>query len=272
MDHSPPPVTRRQVDAAEDRRAARAWWDGDAQAYLAEHGSVLGDADFLWGPEGLREADARLLGEVAGRRVLEVGAGAAQCSRWLAGAGAQPVALDLSAQMLREAAGLDRATGVAVARVQADAVRLPFADAVFDAACSAYGAVPFVGRSAEVMAEVARVLRPGGRWVFSVTHPVRWAFPDDPGPPGLTATASYFDRRPYVEQDEHGRATYVEHHRTLGDRVREIVAAGFELVDLVEPEWPQEASSGERDWGQWSRLRGEILPGTAIFVCRRPAR
>ena len=32
------------------------------------------------------------------------------------------------------------------------------------------------------LAEAARVLRPGGRWVFSVTHPIRWAFPDDPGP------------------------------------------------------------------------------------------
>ncbi len=31
---------------------------------------------------------------------------------------------------------------------------------------------------------------------------------------------------------------YVEHHRTLGDRVRDVVAAGFRLVDLVEPEWP----------------------------------
>ena len=270
MTEPPSPVTRRQVAPAEDRRAARGWWDGDARAYLEEHGSVLGDADFLWGPEGLREADAQLLGEVAGRRVLEVGAGAAQCSRWLAGAGALPVALDLSAQMLQEAAALDRTTGVEVACVQADAVALPFGDAVFDAACSAYGAVPFVGRSDVVMTEVARVLRPGGPWVFSVTHPVRWAFPDDPGRAGLTAIASYFDRRPYVEQDEHGRATYVEHHRTLGDRVREIVAAGLELLDIVEPEWPEEASPGERDWGQWSRLRGEILPGTAIFVCRKP--
>ena len=75
---------------------------------------------------------------------------------------------------------------------------------------------------------------------------------------------------PYVEQDEHGRPTYVEHHRTLGDRVREIVAAGLQLVDLVEPEWPEDPEPGERSWGQWSRLRGEVLPGTAIFVCRAP--
>jgi hypothetical protein len=112
------------------------------------------------------------------------------------------------------------------------------------------------------------VLRPGGRWVFSVTHPFRWVFPDDPGPGGLTATTSYFDRTPYVELDGAGRPLYAEHHRTLGDRVREIVAAGLVLVDLLEPEWPP---GHRREWGQWSPLRGRLFPGTAVFVCRKPA-
>ena len=118
------------------------------------------------------------------------------------------------------------------------------------------------------MREVARVLRPGGRWVFAVNHPIRWAFPDDPGPDGLTVTQSYFDRTPYLEVDGAGAATYVEHHRTLGDRVRDVVAAGLVLDDLVEPEWPE---GRERIWGQWSPLRGRLFPGTAIFVTRRPA-
>ena len=258
------PVTRRATDQAESARANRGWWDGEAEDYLAEHGAFLGDARFVWGPEGLSEADAHLLGDVAGARVLEVGAGAAQCARWLLAAGAEPVALDLSAEMLRR--GRARAEGLDVPLVQADAARLPFCAASFDAAFSAYGALPFVADSAGVQREVARVLRPGGRWVFSVTHPLRWAFPDDPGPDGLTATSSYFDRTPYVEQDESGAATYVEHHRTLGDRVREITAAGLELLDLVEPEWPAEHT---RTWGGWSPLRGRLLPGTAIFVCRK---
>jgi SAM-dependent methyltransferase len=261
------PVTRRDTDPTESVRASRAWWDGYAADYQVEHGDFLGDADFVWGPEGLRERDARLLGEVVDRDILEVGCGAAQCSRWLVGQGARPVAFDLSRGQLREGLRINRATGVSVPLVQADAGELPFADESFDVVCSAYGAVPFVADSAAVMAEVARVLRPGGRWVFSTTHPFRWCFRDDPGPDGLVVESSYFDRRAYVEQDDRGRATYVEHHRTMGDRVREIVAAGLVVDDIVEPEWPD---GHEQAWEQWSPLRGRLMPGTVIFVTHKP--
>ncbi|WP_458085542.1 class I SAM-dependent methyltransferase [Streptomyces malaysiensis] len=291
-----PTATRRTADEAESSRASRGWWDRNADEYQEEHGAFLGDDRFIWGPEGLDEAEAGLLGPVEalkGRDVLEVGAGAAQCARWLASQGARPVALDLSHRQLRHARRIDAAAagaaasggsgasgaaGVAglrasgggdaagVALVQADATALPFRDGSFDLACSAYGAVPFVAEPVRVMREVRRVLRPGGRWVFSVTHPIRWAFPDEPGPEGLSISASYFDRTPYVEQDESGRAVYVEHHRTLGDRVRDVVAGGFRLVDLVEPEWP---AWNHQEWGGWSPLRGNLIPGTAIFVCER---
>ncbi|HET9254860.1 MAG TPA: class I SAM-dependent methyltransferase [Pseudonocardiaceae bacterium] len=259
-------VANRQVSDAETVAANQRWWDADAADYLAEHGDFLGPADFVWCPEGLQEPAAGLLGEVAGRAVLEVGCGSAPCARWLAEQGAWVVGLDLSAGMLRHAVVAARDTGISVPLVQADATRLPFASGSFDLACSAFGAVPFVADSGAVMREVARVLRPGGRWVFAVTHPMRWIFPDDPGEAGLTVAQSYFDRTPYVEVDALGDPTYVEHHRTLGDRVREIVGAGFTLEDLVEPEWPPEL---HRNWGQWSPLRGALYPGTAIFCCRR---
>jgi len=98
-----------------------------------------------------------------------------------------------------------------------------------------------------------------------VTHPFRWAFPDDPSERGLQVTRSYFDRRPYVETDDAGQVRYAEHHRTLGDHVDELVAAGFRLQRLVEPEWP---TGHDRVWGGWGPVRGARLPGTAIFVCR----
>jgi SAM-dependent methyltransferase len=257
-------VARRAAPADATLRANRRWWDGEADAYHAEHGAFLGDADFVWCPERLREADAHLLGDVRGKDILEIGCGAAMCSRWLIGQGAHAVASDLSAGMLRHAHAATERTGIDVPLVQGDACDLPFADASFDIAFTAFGAIQFVADSGAVMAEAARVLRPGGRWVFATTHPIRWAFPDDPGPDGLTATMPYWDRRPYVEFAEDGTPTYVEHHRTLGDRVREIHAAGLLLVEIVEPEWP---AGHTEQWGQWSPLRGAILPGTAIYVC-----
>jgi SAM-dependent methyltransferase len=263
-------VARSHLSASATIRANRSWWDANADDYQREHGEFLGDDRFVWGPEGLDEQHAHLLGAVAGRRVLEVGCGAAQCSRWLAAQGAHPVAIDLSARQLAHARRLAEAHPDVpeVPLAQADAQRLPFADASFDLACSAYGGVPFVADPAAVMREVARVLRPGGRWVFSVTHPIRWTLPDDPGADGLVVQHSYFDRRPYVEFGDDGQASYAEHHRTLGDRVRELVAAGLVLLDLVEPEWPDD---NQQVWGGWSAERGRLIPGTAIFVTERPA-
>jgi SAM-dependent methyltransferase len=265
-----------QVDAgfrpasAEDSVAGnRTWWDTAAPVYLAEHGKFLGDDRFVWGPEGTDEAKVGLLGDVRGLDVLEVGCGAAQCARWLTVLGARVVASDLSAGMLAQARALQDRPGSPrpAGLVQADARRLPFADAAFDLAFSAYGALPFVADPERVIAEVARVLRPGGRWVFSATHPIRWAFPDEPGPAGLTASLSYFDRTPYVELDDRGRLLYAEHHRTLGDRIRDVVAAGLKVDDLVEPEWPDD---NDQTWGGWSPMRGRLLPGTAIFVTHKP--
>jgi SAM-dependent methyltransferase len=259
-------VARRAVTSAESAAASSAWWDADADGYHAEHGEFLGVSEFVWCPESLREDDVQLLGDVAGRAILEVGCGSAPCARWLADHGARVAAFDLSAGMLRYAAAANEATGTAVPLVRADAERIPFATASFDAACSAFGAVPFVRDLDRLLGEVARVVRPGGQWVFAVTHPMRWIFPDDPTENGLRVIQSYFDRTPYLEVDADGQPTYVEFHRTLGDYVTALTGAGFVIEGLVEPEWPEGL---DNEWGQWSPLRGALFPGTVIFRCRR---
>ncbi|MDD9205101.1 SAM-dependent methyltransferase, partial [Georgenia sp. 10Sc9-8] len=60
---------------------------------------------------------------------------------------------------------------------------------------------------------------------------------------------------------------YAEYHRTMGDHVRDLAAAGLVLEDLVEPEWP---ADNDAVWGGWGPERGAYLPGTAIFCTRRP--
>ena len=131
---------------------------------------------------------------------------------------------------------------------------------------SAFGALQFVADARALVTDVARVLRPGGVFAFSITHPTRWMFLDDPGEEGLVAQQSYWDRTPYVEVDNvTGETRYVEHHRTLGDWVGALSRNGFVLTDLHEPEWP---ADHDRTWGGWSRMRGVLTPGSAIFVTR----
>jgi ubiquinone/menaquinone biosynthesis C-methylase UbiE len=266
QDHAPQSVRveRREVSERESRSANGPDWDRYADEYQATHGAFLGDLGFVWGPEGLTEDDAGVLGDVAGKDVLEVGSGAGQCSRWVRAHGGRSFGLDLSPRQLQHSRRIDQETGIPVPSVVGTATHLPFADHRFDIVFSSFGALQFVAEIERAVTEAARVLRPGGRYAFSITHPTRWMFPDDPGTPGLTATQSYWDRSPYVEIDDRtGVVSYVEHHRTLGDWVALLAGAGFVLKELREPEWPAEH---DRVWGGWSRLRGRLTPGTAIFV------
>ena len=106
---------------------------------------------------------------------------------------------------------------------------LPFARRLPSTWCSAPSArCSSSATSTIAVAETARVLRPGGRFAFSITHPTRWMFPDDPGEEGLVASQSYWDRTPYVEIDDAtGVVAYVEHHRTLGDWVALLAGRGL---------------------------------------------
>ncbi|HZP16168.1 MAG TPA: class I SAM-dependent methyltransferase [Nocardioides sp.] len=254
---------RRAIDEAASRRANASEWDRYADEYQATHGAFLGDAGFVWGPEGTTEAALGILGPLAGRRVLELGSGAGQCSRWIRQHGGEAYGLDLSHRQLQHSRRLDDAAGITVPSVRATATRLPFADDSFDVVFCSFGAFQFLADADAAVGECARVLRSGGRLAFSITHPTRWMFPDDPDQGGLTATQSYWDRTPYVEvSDVTGEVTYAEHHRTLGDWVGLLARHRFVLTDLAEPEWPE---GHERVWGGWSSTRGRLTPGTAIF-------
>ncbi len=263
---SPARADYRFVDADVAERANRCDWDREADSYQLEHGEFLGDVGFVWSPEGLTEDDARLLGDVSGSRVLEVGCGAGQCARWLRSKGASVVGIDLSFRQLQHSRRIDAATSIDVPVVCATATALPLADQSVDVACSAFGALPFLLNIEVALAEVSRVLRPGGRFTFSVVHPVRRMLPDDPGETGLTVMRSYFDRTPYVELGDDNEPAYVEPHHTLGDWVGAVVGAGLAVERLVEPEWPL---GHRRTWGGWGPVRGALVPGTAIFVTRR---
>jgi SAM-dependent methyltransferase len=104
------------------------------------------------------------------RPVLEVGVGTGLVALGLRDLGHRVVGVDLSPPMASRAA--DRLGPVVAV---GDAIRLPAGDATLDQACSVW-VLHLVGDQSAVLAEVARVLRPGGRYVVAPGHLAR---PDD---------------------------------------------------------------------------------------------
>ena len=54
--------------------------------------------------------------------------------------------------------------------------------------------------------------------------------------------------------------------RSVMDSAVASATGGTSCVDVVEPEWPE---ANLETWAGWSQLRGRLVPGTAIFLCRR---
>jgi SAM-dependent methyltransferase len=136
-----------------DRGVAR--YDGIADWY---------DTDFLGDVHDPgREAAIRLLGEGRGR-LLDIGCGTGAQTVAFRDAGWEVTGVDASEDMLR------RAQARGLEATCADATELPFADASFDAVVSLWTHTDIDGFD-DVLAEAARVLRPGGPLVYAGGHP-----------------------------------------------------------------------------------------------------
>jgi ubiquinone/menaquinone biosynthesis C-methylase UbiE len=102
------------------------------------------------------------LGLKPGTSVLDSGAGAGGAALELARRGAQVTAIDASASMVARILERAAAEGLRLEALVMDGQRLTFADAVFDAALSIFGAILYPDAEAGV-AEMRRVIKPGGR-------------------------------------------------------------------------------------------------------------
>lgn len=250
-------------ELTEHARGNRAWWDEKAAEYQREHAAFIGAADPRWGLWQIPEDELRILGDVGGRDVLELGCGAAQWAIALARRGARVTGLDNSAAQLEHARRNVHEAGVEVELVHASAETLPFGDAAFDIVFCDYGAMLF-GDPYLTVPEVARVLRAGGTFAFSDLTPFNilfYAQDDDeqiaPGP-----VRDYFGLHRIAWNDG-----LVEFNLPYGEWIRLFVRNGLEVVDLVENRPAPGATSTYRseEENAWARR----WPMEHIWVTRR---
>ncbi|MFN3257686.1 MAG: class I SAM-dependent methyltransferase [Ilumatobacter sp.] len=177
--------------------------------------------------------------ELAGaRRVLDIGCGDGQISRLAAGQGSTVIGIDPTWNCVRVA----RERGGA-SFVQAGAAALPFPDDAFDAviACLVFEHIDAVD---EAIAEVARVLQPGGRFSFFLNHPILQApgsaWVDDhlvDPPEQYWRLGPYLDEVETVEQVELG--VWIRFiHRPMSRYLNTLAANGLVLEHMDEPAPP----------------------------------
>jgi SAM-dependent methyltransferase len=175
----------------------------------------------------------------AARRVLDVGCGDGQVSRLAAASGAEVVGIDPTWNCVRVAA--QRAGGPGFA--MAGAAALPLADASFDVvvACLVFEHIREVDQA---IGEVARVLRPGGRFCFFLNHPLLqtpnsgWIDDHILDPP-----EQYWRIGPYLvehESDEEvEKDVFIPFiHRPLSRYVNAMAERGLLVERMVEPAPP----------------------------------
>lgn len=144
-------MSRAHLD--KDPHEVAAMFDGVARHYDRTNSVTSLGLDRHW-----RAVTRRVLDPRPGQRVLDVAAGTAVSTVALAESGAWCVAADFSLGMLR------RGAGRRVPKVAADALRLPFADGVFDAVTVSFG-LRNMSDTVAALTELRRVVRPGGRLV-----------------------------------------------------------------------------------------------------------
>jgi len=166
----PPPATvvgMSRADLDKRPRDVAAMFDQIAERYDLVNDVLSVGQDRLW-----RRFVAATVAAKAGERVLDLAAGTGTSSRTFTAAGAYCIACDFSFGMLqvgaRKAAngGQPERPGAGPVRfVAGDALRLPFADASFDAVTISFG-LRNVADPDAALAEMRRVTRPGGRLVI----------------------------------------------------------------------------------------------------------
>ena len=171
--HSVPRKGSRSPPTAHVRRN-RAVWDRVSRKYDRRFAEILsGSHAASWGIFRVPERDLRLLGRVRGKRVLEVGCGAARWTMALHRSGARVTGTDLSGQQLATARKLQRTSRLRFPLVRGSVERLPFQEATFDLVFCDWGAMTF-SDPARSIPECSRVLRRGGRLVFATWNPIRY--------------------------------------------------------------------------------------------------
>jgi SAM-dependent methyltransferase len=212
--------------------------------------NIYDDPAFFAGYAALRESEsglnavleqpalARLLpASLADLRILDLGCGFGDFARAARGQGAASVlAVDVSAKMLAEAGR--RTADPAIRYEQASIETVALEEGGFDLIVSSL-ALHYVADYPAAARRIAAALAPGGRFAFSVEHPMCTALSGGQWHQDAAGAALHWPVDRYAEEGRRDTRWFVDgvvkYHRTVASYVNGLIDAGLILVRLDEP-------------------------------------
>lgn len=225
-----------------------------AQNIYDDPAFLAGYSEFPRSREGLSgtaewPAFLALLPPLTGKRIVDLGCGFGQLSRYLAGEGAASVlGIDLSAKMLARAVAETKTPVVTYRRADLDTLSLDLESTDVIVSSMAFHYVEDFERLAHI---VFAALSPGGELVFSVEHPIYAARAE----PEWVTTAD--GRQAFAIADyaiEGRRVTnwivdgVVKYHRSIGTMLNTLVEAGFAYRRVIEWAPSDDQLAAHPDW------------------------
>ena len=240
------------------------WTKANAEYTDARAEQSWSRPEIEWGMCDTLEADVRMLPELEGKDVIELGCGTAYFGAWIKRAGARRVVgVDITPAQLDTARRVNDKLGLGLEFVEANAEETGLPGESFDLAVSEYGASIWCDPYKWVP-EAARLLRPGGELVFLRNATVAVLCWEEDG-------EAISEKLVRPQRDLH-RITWpddgtAEFHLGHGDWVRLLRDNGFELLDLIELYATERTP--ERAYYHWSRTWAERWPWEEIWKARK---
>ena len=202
-------------------------------------------------------------------RVLDLGCGLGYFAREARARGAREVvAVDISARMLEEARA--RTRDPSIVYVRATLEQFEPDRSAFDLVVSTL-ALHYIADYPAVVRRVAACLVPGGRFAFSVEHPIFTAVGTGDWHVGPDGTALHWPVDRYRDEGERRTRWFVDgvvrYHRTVETYVNALLEAGLRLVRLEEPEAEAGALADRPEWRDERRR-----PPFLLLAAERPPR
>ena len=247
-------------------KETKKWWEETSAVYQKQSAIAPG---IHYGPGAPYEDELKLLGDLEGKHILEIGCGGAQCGIAMAKKGAHVTGVDISEEQLKFAKTLAKKSNVNITFYRGDIKKLPqIKSASQDVVFTAW-AMQYVDPLDSCFREVYRILKKNGIFILAMPHPTYHTV----NYKNLKLHESYFVTGKKVEPVKWKDGTihnFVCYERTFSEITNALITSKLIIEQVIEPDSRKHYKKDPwyNMWHFTPKLM-KYLPPTIIFKCRK---